>query len=420
MKILLLNTYDQRGGATKAAVRLTKGLRSLGVDADILVKDQTSSEGFVIGPSSIWTRGIAQMRYYIEKLPVLLYPDRKQSLFSPSIIPDLLDKKVNLLNPDIVHLHWICEGFLQIETIRRFKMPIVWTLHDSWPFTGGCHIPFDCEAYVNECGNCPSLGSRRRFDISHWIWSRKKRAWKDLQMTIVTPSHWLANCVKKSSLMRNYRVEVIPNGLDVQLYRPHNKQIARELLRLPNDKKLMLFGALSSTTDKNKGFHLLAPALKQLSDEGWRDKAELLVFGSSKPSSSDFGFNTRYLGHLYDDISLSLLYSAADVFIAPSISENLPYTVMESMACGTPCVGFHVGGMPDLIEHEQSGYLAVPYEPRDLSKGIKWVLTNENHLLLSKNARRKIENGFSLEAVATRYRDLYEEIIDSSETHIIT
>jgi glycosyltransferase involved in cell wall biosynthesis len=213
--------------------------------------------------------------------------------------------------------------------------------------------------------------------------------------------------------LRDTRIEVIPNGLDLQRYRPIDKMVAREALSLPKDRKLILFGGVSSTSDRNKGFHLLAAALRELAADGWGDQAELLVFGSPAPTSPpDLGMQANYLGWLHDDISVSLLYAAADVFVAPSIQENLPNTILESMACGTPCVAFRQGGVPDLVDHEQNGYLAKPFEPGDLARGIAWVLGNENlRHTLSIRARQKIERNFSLGHVAKQHAALYDELM---------
>jgi glycosyltransferase involved in cell wall biosynthesis len=206
---------------------------------------------------------------------------------------------------------------------------------------------------------------------------------------------------------------VIPNGLDLQKYKPIERSLARKLLDLPQDKQLILFGAMKSTSDRRKGFHLLLPALQKLSQSEWQKRLELVVFGASEPlEPPDFGFKANYIGKLGDDISLSLLYAAADVFVAPSVQDNLPNTVMEALACGTPCVAFKIGGMPDMIEHEQNGYLAQPYEVEDLARGIAWVLEDrERYEKLCDRAREKAEEEFTLELQAQRYLSLYKELI---------
>jgi glycosyltransferase involved in cell wall biosynthesis len=259
------------------------------------------------------------------------------------------------------------------------------------------------------------LESDQEQDLSRWIWKRKAKAWESVNLTVVSPSKWLAGCARSSSLFQDKRIEVIPNGLDTQIYQPIERHLARARLKLPQDKLLILFGAMSSTSDRRKGFHLLQPALQKLGGSDWRDQVELVVFGSSRPKSEpSFGFKTHYLGSLSDDFALSLVYAVADVFVAPSVQENLPNTVMEALACGTPCVAFKIGGMADLIEHQLNGYLAYPFEIEDLANGIAWVLADKKqHNLLRANAREKADQEFTLAHQARQYVHLFQELIES-------
>jgi glycosyltransferase involved in cell wall biosynthesis len=249
------------------------------------------------------------------------------------------------------------------------------------------------------------------------VWQRKKAGWQNLRLTVVTPSRWLAGCARSSSLFRNARVEVIPNGLDTTVYKPVDKWSAREQLGLSSEKKYILFGAMNSISDPNKGFQLLLPALQKISTESWKGDVELLVFGASEPAEKPpFAMKANYFGRLRDDAGMALLYSAADVFVAPSILENLPNTVMESMACATPCVAFDQGGMSELISHGRNGYLARAHEPEELARGIDWILEDaERRRELSAEARRKVVREFTLEKVVERYLALYREIMERGE-----
>ena len=412
MKVLLCSSSDIGGGAARSAYRLHQGLQDLQVDSQILVQTKLSDDFRVLAGSSKLAKGLAKLRPTLDQLPLYPYPKRERSPYSVQWLPDNLAAQVAQINPDVIHLHWINGGYLKIETIARFKKPIIWTLHDMWAFTGGCHITKDCMNYTNSCGTCPQLHSNKEIDLSRWIWQRKARAWQNLNLTIVTPSHWLAKCAASSSLLKNVRIEVIPNGLDTQQYKPIEKSVARSILSLPEDKQLILFGAMSATSDPNKGFNFLQSALQNLSQSGWGEQVELVVFGSSQPKNpTELGLKSHYLGRLNDDISLSLVYAAADVFIAPSVQDNLPNTVMESLACGTPCVAFDIGGMPDMIEHQQNGYLAKPFDIDDLARGITWVLEDEERLQkLGSNGREKIEQNFSLEIQAYNYLSVYKDI----------
>ena len=412
MKVLHLNNSDIYGGAARAAYRLHQGLQSIGVTSEMLVQNKSSQDRAVAAPKTRFSQSIARMRVTVDVLPLKLYSQRQGS-FSTQWLPDKIIPKIEQLNPDIINLHWINQAFVQIETIAKLKQPVVWTLHDMWAFTGGCHYSWDCSRYTASCGACPQLGSSKNWDLSRWVWQRKAKAWKNSNLTIVTLSSWLAKCASSSSLFKDFRIELIPNALDTEKYRPINQKVAREILRLPEDKQLILFGSLQATSDKRKGFHLLQAALQDLSQSGWQDNLELVIFGASQPENPpEFGFKAHYLGTFSDDLSLALLYSAADVFVLPSVQDNLPNTVMEAIACGTPCVAFKIGGMPDMIEHQKNGYLAQPYQIEDLAQGIAWVLEDRGrHQKLAYRAREKVEKEFTLDIQAHRYLSLFTDIL---------
>jgi glycosyltransferase involved in cell wall biosynthesis len=378
MKILLLSTQDMLGGAARASYRLHKGLQNIGINSQMLVQEKNSDDKTVLAPRIRMFQGIARSKLTFDALPLKFYRQRSENIFSLQWLPDRVIPKIAAINPDIINLHWISGAFVHIETLAKVKRPLLWTLHDMWAFTGGCHYSGDCDRYTQSCGTCPQLGSKKDWDLSRWVWKRKISAWKKLNLTIVTPSSWLAKCARASSLFQDLRIEVIPNGVDIQTYRPIERRVARKLLNLPEDKQLVLFGSLRATSDNRKGFHLLQPALQELSKSGWKDRLEVVIFGASQPEDPpDFGFQAHYVGTLNDDLSLSVVYSAADVFVLPSIEENLANTVMEAIACGTPCVAFNIGGMPDMIDHQKNGYLAQAYRIEDLAQGINWVLENQ-------------------------------------------
>jgi len=416
MKVVLLNSSDTEGGAARAAYRLHQGLQGIGVSSQMLVKNKKSGD-----PKVIWSQnGIAnkfdKIISAISNLPLRLYPERNRGIFSPEWLPDSLAAKVAKIQPDIINLHWVCGGYMQVESVPKFNKPLVWTLHDMWPFTGGCHYSEECDRYTKSCGSCPQLHSNKDSDLSRWVWQRKAKAWKNIDLTLVSPSAWLAKCASSSSLFKNYRVEVIPYGIDIQKYKPINSQWAREILNLPKDKQIVLFGIAGGTSNRWKGFNLLVSALQSLSKSGWKDRIELLVFGSSQPENAvELGFKAHYLGNLADDISLATVYAAADVFVAPSVYDNLPNTVMEAAGCGIPSVAFNIGGLPDMIEHCSNGYLAKPYETEDLARGIAWVLEDpDRHQKLCRSARLKVEEKFTLQVQARAYKNLYEEILHAA------
>ena len=409
MKILHLSTSDLDGGAARSAYRIHKGLLNLDIDSSMLVRAKASRDKKVL-PQTHWLTKLGPL---LNNWPLKAYPNREHNLFSSQWFLDAISASVTKNNPSIVNLHWVCNGYLQIETLKRLNCPLVWTLQDMWPMTGGCHYIQTCDRYQKSCGNCPQLHSNRENDLSREIWKRKQQAWKNLNLTIVCPSSWMAECARSSSLFQNLRVETIPFGLDIETYRPHNKAAARQILNLPQDKKIIVFGALAATSDKRKGFDLLVEALQKLSKAGLAGDIEVAVFGSSAPEKPvDLGFKVHYLGHLNDDLSLSLIYSIGDIMIVPSLQESFGQTASEAIACGTPVAAFNATGLKDIVDHEKTGYLAEPYSSDDLAKGISWVLADgDRHQKLCHNAREKAVQEFSMALQAKRYITLYKEIL---------
>jgi len=409
MKVLLINTSDINGGAARAAYRLHRALLNEGIDSQMLVQAKTSDDYTVITNDKKIQKGLAKLRPTLDSIPVTFYKNRTKTLFSPAWLPSLgLAERINTLNLDVVHLHWINGGLLRIEELAKINAPIVWSLHDMWAFTGGCHYDENCEGYKQHCGNCKVLASLKENDLSRRIYNRKSKAFQRIEnLTIIGLSQWLANCAKESQLFRGQRVECLPNPIDTAVFSPFDKLQARELLNLPTNKKLILFGAMGATSDTRKGFNELTYALSLLE----RDDVELVVFGSNQPKGSQsFKHKAHYLGRLHDDVTLRVLYSATDVMIVPSLQENLSNAIMESLACATPVVGFEVGGNSDLIEHQVNGYLAQPFDVGGLAKGIEWVLNAENYTQLCANAREKVVTTFDSQSVAKQYIAFYKKI----------
>jgi len=415
MKVVLINTSDTEGGAARAAYRLHQGLQGIGVSSQMLVKNKKSGDPNVIGSQTGIGNKFDKIISTISNSPLRLYPERNRGIFSSQWLPDSLAAKVAKIQPDIINLHWVCGGYMQVESVPKFNKPLVWTLHDMWPFTGGCHYSEECDRYTKSCGSCPQLHSSKDSDLSRWVWHRKAQAWKNLNLTLVTPSHWLAECAKSSSLLQEYPISVIANGLDPEVYKPLNRRLVRESLNLPQNKQLVLFGAMQGIEDRWKGFPLLVPALQSLSKSEWQDKIELLVFGSSQPENPiNVGFKTHYLGRLKDE-SLAKVYAAADVMVVPSRYEAFGQTASEALACGTPVVAFDVTGLKDIVDRQQNGYLAKPYETEDLARGIAWVLEDpDRHQKLCRSARLKVEEKFTLQVQARAYKNLYEEILQAA------
>ncbi len=412
MKVLHLSKRDIKGGAACATYRLHTELRELNIESKMLVQIKDSNDPDVSEPKNFITKLLSRIRTKLDSLPLKLYQKNK-GVFSVNLIPDRLIHRIEKVNPEIVHLHWVAGGFLHPKSLKKINSSIVWTFHDMWPFTGGCHYSGNCKKYTEICGSCPKLNSNREKDISRLVWNKKYINWLDLDLTIVTPSTWLSDCVEQSSIFENKDIKTIPNGVDIRKYSP-KKEIRNNLRKfnILKNENIILFGG--NALNPRKGFGDLKKALKFLETSSrFINNTSIVIFGNNDLTDhlffnqSEFTFNN--LGYIDDDI-LPNLYSLSDVTILPSKQDNLPNIVLEALSSGCPCIAYDIGGMSDMIEHKKNGYLAKPYEPKDLARGIKWIL-NEKSENLSVNARNKVKNNFKIEKVANQYIDLYKNIL---------
>ena len=413
-----VSSRDIEGGAARAAYRLHQGLRGIGVNSLMLVQRKHGNDTDILqaGGNSPLAKSWNMLKPWLDLRPLGFYPRKQSTPWSCNLLPSpYFGSQLNALSPDIVHVHWIGEGFVSPARLAAISKPVVWTLHDMWAFTGGCHYDDGCGRYSSVCCKCPQLGSKSRYDLSTWLFHRKIHSWKNWRPTLICPSKWLAHCACRSAVFGGHDIRVIPNGLDTHRFQPLDKQFCRKILGLPDDAWIVLFGAMLATSDRKKGFHLLEPALKKLSNlfQGNR-RIELLIFGAFRPDPApDFGFPDHYAGRFHDDVSLAVAYSAGDVMIAPSIQDNLPSTVMEALACGTPVVAFDIGGIPDMIEHQRNGYLARAFDTENLAMGIRWILENEERRLeLSRQARSRAVEKYALPTIARRHVQLYQELLE--------
>jgi glycosyltransferase involved in cell wall biosynthesis len=412
MKILHLNTSDNFGGAARAAFRLHQALNvhSSSFKSDMLVLKKGTDD---LNVYTVSDSVIHKIRPFLETLPLRKYKTRKKVLFSSSYVPfSGIIEKINKLNPDIVHLHWINDGFLRIEDLKKINRPIVWSLHDMWVFTGGCHIDLGCGKFKKGCGACPVLNSIKENDLSKRVFQRKLKTYLKIQkLTIVGLSKWICRCAEESTILKNTDIVNLPNLIDTGVFKKIDKKNAREILSLDENKKYILFGAMNATSNPNKGFEELTKALMQIKNE--EKTTELLVFGSSGVNSKEFIYDlpVKYLGMVHDDVSLMLIYNAADLVVVPSKQENLSNVIMESLSCGTPVVCFDIGGNGDMIDHKLNGYLVDPYNIEDLANGIYWLINHPDIKTISEAAINKIKNNFRSEKIAKMYESLYKDIL---------
>ncbi|MBE2240724.1 MAG: glycosyltransferase family 4 protein [Caldilineaceae bacterium] len=416
MNILHINNADVVGGASRAAYRLHLGLNNAGISSEMLVFQKQTHDPRVHTVPSRVARVFPRVLSYLDVLPTRLYRNRQQRPgWAPPWGTGWLthgDTDAAHHRSDIAHIHWVGSEFFSVSGIERLRRPIVWTLHDMWPFTGGCHYAQGCTRYQVKCGRCPLLGSNSERDLSRWVWGRKKTHWQEANITIVAPSRWIGDHARRSSLFGHRRVEVIPYGLDLTVYRPIDKALARSLLGLPQGQRLVLFGTGTDATDPRKGFVHLQAAMESLLGTEAENSTALVIIGPATSNLAFSNWRTHYLGHLHDDLTLVLVYSAVDVLVAPYVEDNLPNMILESLACSTPCVAFDIGGMPDMIEHMVNGYLAQPFQPDDLANGLHWVLEDDlRRANLGDNARRQVESQFALVDIVYKHQKLYESLI---------
>lgn len=411
IRVLSVSMSDTHGGAARAAYRIHEGVRALGVDSRMFVKIKGSQDPNVHALSEFVPNNAiynaldwcaSKVKNKIQHYQWKPYPN-KDANFKSDLRGTRLHGALHKIDYDILHLHWINQRFIHIEELRKVHKPIVWTLHDSWAFCGICHYFLDCKGYQYQCGNCPQLGSSNRNDLSHQVWQRKLEIYRDLDLHIVSPSQWLADCARKSSLLRNCDIRVIPNGLDTDTFKP-----LAEVKK--SAKPTILFGAMNAATDKNKGFHNLLMALRILDEQGF--KAQLIVFGAYE-QELPMQFNNidvRFRGYIRDTHTLVELYNTADVMVVPSFSEVFGQTASEAMACGTPVVAFRCTGIQDVVE-DGCGYLAEPYSSDDLANGIRYCVENNENNVLGKAARESAVRRYAMDVVAEQYKRLYESLV---------
>ena len=410
MKVTLLSTYDTYGGAGVAASRLLNSLQLNGVDARMLVHQQTGKQK---GVQAFGNQKVALARFALER-SLFLRDEREKAVrfaFSPANIGVDISTHPLVQEADVLHLHWVNFGFLSLSSLQKLinlGKPIVWTLHDMWAFTGGCHYAGDCLGYRVCCGNCPFLHRPAPHDLSHRIWLHKQKICKNTPLTIVTCSEWLANQARQSALFKNKTVISIPNPIDTQVFKTDDKIKAREALGLPTDKPLILFAA-QNVQDERKGFRYFREAVQRMENP---NTVEIATFGKSQVSDfQDFPTKVHHLGSLSDVSKIVQAYQAASLFVVPSLEDNLPNTVMESLACGTPVVGFRTGGIPEMVRHQSTGFMATQHSVEELVEGINWVLFRSDYEQISRNAAEFVVNNFSEKIIAKHYLSVYQDLL---------
>ena len=376
MKVLLLSTSDMAGGGAIAAFRLMEALNNNGVKAKMLVRDKLSSSVTV---AQVGTK----IPKVLERMYIMSYLKGKLWLADTADFGIDITKTIEYKEADIIHLHWINQGMVSLSCLRQMikdGKKIVWTLHDEWPYLGICHYRGDCQE--TECRRCPLLPG----NIAHKHYLRKQELYKKGNITFVGCSQWITDRARQA--MPDAEVVHINNCIPHNIFRPVSQQEARKKLNLPPDKKIILFCS-QNLKDERKGYTYLQQALERQSTV------------NCQLSTVCIGKGGRYISNPEE---MAMMYAAADVFVTPSLQDNLPNTIAEAMSCGTPCVGFNVGGIPEMIDHLQNGYVARYKDVADLTEGIQYVLTHD----MREAALHKAASAYSGTHIAQKYINVYE------------
>ncbi len=415
MRVLLVNTSELNGGAAVATNRLMEALNNNGVKAKMLVAEKQSDALTVVELPSprrhhwhfLWERLTIFLRLHLKR-------DHLYEIDIANVGSDIT-RLPEFAQADVIHLAWVNQGMLSLKNIQailRSGKPVVWTMHDLWPASAICHYARGCEAFRSQCHHCPLLpDGGGNNDLSARVWRKKMRCYTTAHINFVACSRWLEGQAKQSALLQRHTVTNIPNPIDTRIFRPQGKAAAREALRLPKDKKIILFVS-QKVTDERKGLPHLLHALNHLANAHPEYKEQWVVAflgGHSEELAPLFDLPGFPLGYVSDAHRIAQVYNAADVFVTPSLEDNLPNTIMEAMACGVPCVGFKVGGIPEMIDHRKTGYVASYQDEDDLAQGIEWVLGEADGEALGRAAVQKVSRCYSGQAVAMKYLEVYTQ-----------
>jgi glycosyltransferase involved in cell wall biosynthesis len=417
MRVLIVNTSERTGGAAVAANRLMEALVNNGVKAKMLVRDKQSDRITVVSlphsPSLRW-------HFLWERLVIFAYSHfSKKHLFDIDIANAGTDitHLPEFQEADVIHLHWVNQGMLSLSDIRkilRSGKPVVWTMHDIWPATAICHLTLTCRYFTSHCRCCRYLpGGGGNNDLSAKIWRRKRRLLDEGNISFVACSRWLEGEAKSSALLRGQQITSIPNPIDTRMFTPGDRDEARRQEQLPADKRLILF-VCQRLTNRYKGMDYLIEACRLLAKEHPEmcETTGVVLLGSHADEvAAQLPFPSYKLGYVGDERRIARIYCACDLFVLPSLSENLPNTIMEAMACGIPSVGFRVGGIPEEIDHQKNGYVAKYKDAADLARGIRWILCEADSGALSRQCVNKVMQNFSPSGIAVRYIEVYQHAI---------
>jgi len=372
MRVLIISGEDLAGGGHRAAFRLHQALRESGVESFMAVRRKHSTDPFVhkMTPSELGWPPIG--RGFLDMLPSVLWRERNEPI-SLGLQSANLGSLVARFKPDIINLHWINAGIASIRSVGRLKVPVVWTLHDMWTFTGGCHYSGDCGEYQQSCRRCPKI---KQFlgapAISGWVMHRKRKRWGGKALYAITPSDWMKRLAISSSLFSRARITHIRNCVDSAIFNNHARMKARERLGLGPESRAILF---ASAHQPRKGAFIIPDVVrnlrKQAPGDGWR-----FLFMGGVPPALESSRDIVILPPTTDEARVASYFAAADVYALPSSQDNLPNTISESLSCGTPVVAFPTGGIVEMVEPGINGYLSDQSNAASLTDAICQIWTS--------------------------------------------
>jgi glycosyltransferase involved in cell wall biosynthesis len=410
MKVLHVCFSDNVGGAFIGAHRLHSCMVATGIDSELLViKKRTSDPGVIPAPIGLKIQNLLWRK--ISRLILFTQRTPDNEFRSLNLFPTTINKIINSHDADIVQFHWISDNTIGIPEFKKINKPVVWKLPDMWAFCGCEHYTTYANRYMDGYSTQNKPVDHRGLDIDRYSWEQKKEYWKDLDMTIVCPSKWLAECAGKSLLLKNYPIHIIPNPIDMDIFKPVSDiAAARSYFNLPEDKRLILFSSLAKASYTRKGFHYLDKCIHEFSRSVDKSLYKLVFMGREVHKKELHGIEVINLGIIVDINDLALAYAAMDVTIVPSDADNLPNVIKESMACGTPCVSFDTGGVPDMITHKVDGYLAPVCDHEELSRGLKWLFSRDKSEIgnIARNSAMQLHGHVK---IVNRYMDLYNHIL---------
>ena len=413
MRVLIVNTSEKTGGAAVASKRLVDALNNNGIKAKMLVRDKETDDITTVElRHSPWH----QWHFLWERWCVFcnLHFSHK-NLFAIDIANSGTDitSLREFQEADLIHLNWVNQGMLSLSSIRHILdsgKPVVWTMHDLWPASSICHYAGECDHYQRKCGNCPLLpGGGSPHDLSYKVWKKKKAILSSRNIMFVACSRWLESQAKESSLLVGQKITSIPNAIDTHMFRPMDKAEARVRAGLPEQGKIILFVS-QRVTDERKGMKYLVESVRILVEKHpeMRDDTSVAILGGHSEDLEDqLALPVYPLGYVSDERRIVDIYNSADVFVLPSLQDNLPNTIMEASACGVPCVAFNTGGIPEMISHKHTGYVAEHANADDLAAGLQWALCEADTETIKDNAVKRVAQNYSQHAVAMKYIEAY-------------